>query len=185
MTRSIGADLARRPHLCFQKATAYRGFLHMMLTQTAILGLACCYAATFLVDAHRSHPSGSGNPAFVSAWSGARAINAGRTAGGSHTNAVSSVNRPFSTAARAPRTACASRARTRPSRMVRMGADYYDVLGVDRSASKSDLKTAFRKLAREYHPDVNDSPEAKERFTEISNAYTVSLMLCVGDRGRW
>lgn len=55
-----------------------------------------------------------------------------------------------------------------------MGADFYDVLGVDKGCSKADLKTAFRKLAREYHPDVNDTPEAKEKFDEISQAYTVS-----------
>lgn len=59
--------------------------------------------------------------------------------------------------------------------MVRMAADYYQTLGVDRNASKADLKQAFRKLARQYHPDVNDSPEAKEKFNEISNAYTVGV----------
>lgn len=58
--------------------------------------------------------------------------------------------------------------------MMRMGADLYEVLGVDRGCSKADLKSAFRKLAREYHPDVNDSPEAKDKFNEISQAYTVS-----------
>lgn len=54
-----------------------------------------------------------------------------------------------------------------------MAADYYQTLGVERNASKSDLKQAFRKLAREYHPDVNDSPDAKEKFNEISTAYSV------------
>lgn len=57
-----------------------------------------------------------------------------------------------------------------------MGRDFYDVLGVDRSADKGELKSAFRKLAREYHPDVNDSPEAGEKFNEISTAYSVSDM---------
>eukprot|EP00752_Nemacystus_decipiens_P004293 g3922.t1 len=54
-----------------------------------------------------------------------------------------------------------------------MGRDFYEVLGVDRNADKAELKSAFRKLAREYHPDVNDSPGAEEKFNEISNAYTV------------
>lgn len=58
--------------------------------------------------------------------------------------------------------------------MLRMGRDLYQVLGVDRNADKAELKSAFRKLAREYHPDVNDSPDAGEKFNEISNAYTVS-----------
>lgn len=55
-----------------------------------------------------------------------------------------------------------------------MGRDFYEVLGVDRGADKSQLKSAFRKLAREYHPDVNDSPGASEKFNEISTAYSVS-----------
>lgn len=58
--------------------------------------------------------------------------------------------------------------------MMRMGRDLYEVLGVDRGCSKADLKAAFRKLARVYHPDVNDTPEAKDKFNEISQAYTVS-----------
>jgi molecular chaperone DnaJ len=51
--------------------------------------------------------------------------------------------------------------------------DYYDVLGVPRSASSEDLKSAFRRLARQYHPDVNSSADAEERFKEINEAYAV------------
>lgn len=51
--------------------------------------------------------------------------------------------------------------------------DYYEVLGVGRDASGDDLKGAFRRLARQYHPDVNDSPDAEERFKEINEAYAV------------
>jgi molecular chaperone DnaJ len=50
--------------------------------------------------------------------------------------------------------------------------DYYEVLGVDRDASAADVKKAFRRLARELHPDVNPGdPEAAERFRETSEAY--------------
>jgi molecular chaperone DnaJ len=51
--------------------------------------------------------------------------------------------------------------------------DYYEVLGVPRSASPEDLKSAFRRLARQYHPDVNNSSDAEERFKEINEAYAV------------
>ena len=51
--------------------------------------------------------------------------------------------------------------------------DFYGVLGVARTASDDDIKEAFRKLALEYHPDRNHSPEAEERFKDISEAYSV------------
>mmetsp|Transcript_53505 Transcript_53505/g.100305 ORF Transcript_53505/g.100305 Transcript_53505/m.100305 type:complete len:467 (+) Transcript_53505:28-1428(+) len=51
--------------------------------------------------------------------------------------------------------------------------DYYEVLGVSRSASERDLKTAFRQLARKWHPDVNKEPGAQEKFQSIAKAYEV------------
>jgi curved DNA-binding protein len=51
--------------------------------------------------------------------------------------------------------------------------DYYDVLGVKRDASTEDVRRAYRKLARQYHPDVNKEPDAEDRFKEISEAYEV------------
>ena len=51
--------------------------------------------------------------------------------------------------------------------------DYYEVLSIPRSASQDDIKSAFRNLARQYHPDVNKSPDAEERFKEINEAYGV------------
>ena len=51
--------------------------------------------------------------------------------------------------------------------------DYYGILGVERDASDSEIKKAYRKLARKYHPDVNDTEEAAEKFREISLAQEV------------
>jgi len=51
--------------------------------------------------------------------------------------------------------------------------DYYDILGVSRDASLEEIKKAYRKLALEWHPDRNKSPEAEERFKEINEAYEV------------
>lgn len=51
--------------------------------------------------------------------------------------------------------------------------DYYEVLGVGRDADENAIKSAYRKLARQYHPDVNKSEDAEERFKEINEAYEV------------
>src|SRR4051794_280306 len=55
--------------------------------------------------------------------------------------------------------------------MANGSADYYKVLGVDRKASQEDIKKAYRKLARQYHPDTNKDSGAEERFKQISEAY--------------
>ncbi|MBQ6395841.1 MAG: DnaJ domain-containing protein [Atopobiaceae bacterium] len=51
--------------------------------------------------------------------------------------------------------------------------DYYEVLGVSRDADAREIKRAFLKKARELHPDVNDSPDAEDRFKEVNEAYSV------------
>src|SRR3954462_10241258 len=51
--------------------------------------------------------------------------------------------------------------------------DYYAILGVPRNASADQIKKAYRKLARELHPDLNPSAEAQERFKEVTAAYEV------------
>ncbi len=50
-------------------------------------------------------------------------------------------------------------------------SDYYEILGIDRNASKEEIKSAFRKKARQYHPDVNKAPDAEEKFKELGRAY--------------
>ena len=55
-----------------------------------------------------------------------------------------------------------------------MARDYYDILGLSKSASDSDIKSAYRKLAMKYHPDRNPGDKkAEENFKEISEAYEV------------
>lgn len=51
--------------------------------------------------------------------------------------------------------------------------DYYEVLGVDKNASDAEIKSAFRKLAKKYHPDVSKEPDAAEKFKEAQEAYAV------------
>ncbi|KAJ4718419.1 Chaperone DnaJ [Melia azedarach] len=57
--------------------------------------------------------------------------------------------------------------------MVSASGDYYATLGIPKSASSKEIKAAYRKLARQYHPDVNKEPGATEKFKEISAAYEV------------
>src|SRR3954447_5972865 len=54
-----------------------------------------------------------------------------------------------------------------------MARDFYEVLGVSKNAEQSEIQRAYRKLARQHHPDVNKDPSAEARFKEISEAYDV------------
>jgi molecular chaperone DnaJ len=57
--------------------------------------------------------------------------------------------------------------------MATTGRDYYELLGVQRAASGEEIKSSFRRLARELHPDVSEAPDADERFREVAEAYQV------------
>ena len=57
---------------------------------------------------------------------------------------------------------------------VRKSKDYYELLGVSKDATDSDLKKSYRKMALQFHPDKNKAPGAGEAFKSIGNAYAVS-----------
>src|SRR5258708_3490238 len=57
--------------------------------------------------------------------------------------------------------------------MAQTQRDYYELLGVSRDADDGEIKKAFRRLARELHPDVSEAPDAQERFREVVEAYEV------------
>src|SRR3989344_1039837 len=54
-----------------------------------------------------------------------------------------------------------------------MAKDYYEILGVDRNATKEDIKKAYKKLAKQYHPDLNKESGSAEKFKEINEADSV------------
>ena len=51
--------------------------------------------------------------------------------------------------------------------------DYYSTLGVNKNASDDEIKSAYRQMAKKYHPDLNKTPEAAEKFKEVNEAYSV------------
>ena len=65
-----------------------------------------------------------------------------------------------------------------------MAKDLYEVLGVSRDATEDEIKKAFRRRARELHPDVNKAADAEDQFKELNEAYDVlSDQMCIRDRG--
>lgn len=57
--------------------------------------------------------------------------------------------------------------------MKTMGKNYYQILGIQKSANDDEIKKAYRKLALKYHPDKNKAPGAEEKFKEVAEAYEV------------
>ena len=51
--------------------------------------------------------------------------------------------------------------------------DVYEILGISKSASQDEIKSAYRKLAKKYHPDLNKEPGAEEKFKEVQEAYDI------------
>src|SRR5262249_19079084 len=66
-----------------------------------------------------------------------------------------------------------SRTSTKTADMATKESDYYELLGISRTASDGEIKRAFRTLARELHPDVSAEPDADARFREVAEAYEV------------
>ena len=57
--------------------------------------------------------------------------------------------------------------------MMRQLKDYYRIMGLPRNASIEDIKTVYKKLAKEFHPDINKTPEAEAKMKEVNEAYGI------------
>lgn len=73
----------------------------------------------------------------------------------------------------AAKTSSTAAARIQTRHGLKMGKDYYDILGIKKGASEDEIKKAYRKQALRYHPDKNKSPGAEDKFKEIAEAYDV------------
>lgn len=120
-------------------------------------------ATLYLIPSSLSFTSDRPQPLFSSTSSGSSSFLCGGTNLQINRNLVS-----FSTSS--------ATAHLKPKRfsfVIKASADYYSTLGVPKSASGKEIKAAYRRLARQYHPDVNKQPGATEKFKEISAAYEV------------
>ena len=54
-----------------------------------------------------------------------------------------------------------------------MNEDLYAILGIDKNATDDEIKKAYRKMAKKYHPDINKTKEAEEKFKQINDAYSI------------
>ena len=67
--------------------------------------------------------------------------------------------------------------------VVRIESDYYSILGVSQNSSKSEIKSSYRKLARQYHPDVNKEVGAEKKSEDFSNPFDIFESLLEGMGG--
>ncbi|SNX82596.1 related to HLJ1 - Co-chaperone for Hsp40p [Melanopsichium pennsylvanicum] len=130
-------------------------------------------AEALLIRLEKSGASGGNNAASASASSSASAAGASQFAEGLRSRTAASSSKASETTHTVPKRAYTQAQMEVVTRIKKAGADFYQVLGVEKTVDENGIKKAYKKLALQLHPDKNGAPGADEAFKSVSKAFSI------------